>query len=225
MKKSMIIVSVAVCMALSACGKESGEGGVDVINFQATGAETDVQQTENMENVDGADTDERQEDAVEGQTGIEGNGQSTEDAENTDNPAMQENTHDVVEDASKSEKQENTAENLADVSESEQLANDELVGNIESIEDGGFTISRVETEEKDDGVEIAVASLEDKVFVRVTYSASTKFVMCTVIDGINGQYTDAAASDLEKGRLVNMEGVYEGGEFAAQKITIYDFND
>ena len=168
MKKSMIIVGVAVCMVLAACGKESGEGGVDVINFQATGEETDVQQSENMEN---------------------------------------------------------TAENLADVSESEQLANDELVGNIESIEDGGFTISKAETEEKDDGVEIAVASLEDKVFVRVTYSASTKFVMCTVIDGVNGQYTDAAASDIEKGRLVNMEGVYEGGEFAAQKVTIYNFND
>ena len=168
MKKSMIIVSVAVCMALSACGKESGEGGVDVINFQAAGAETDVQQAEDMEN------------AVESQAGASGSGQSV---------------------------------------------NDELVGDIESIEDGGFTISKVETEEKDDGVEIAVASLEDKVFVRVTYSASTKFIMCTVIDGINGQYTDAAASDLEKGRLVNMEGVYEGGEFVAQKVTIYDFND
>lgn len=168
MKKSMIVVGVAVCMALAACGKESGEGGVDVINFQAAGAETDVQQSENMEN---------------------------------------------------------TAENQEDASESGQSANDELVGDIESIEDGGFMISKVETEEKDDGAEIAVANLEDKVFVRVTYSASTKFVMCTVIDGVNGQYTDAAASDLEKGRLVNMEGVYEGGEFAAQKITIYDFND
>ncbi len=109
------------------------------------------------------------------------------------------------------------------VQEGEQSVNAELEGNIESIEDGGFTIAKIDIEEKDNGAQIAVANLGDKTFVRVTYNAATKFVICTVLDGINGQYTDAAASDLEEGRNVVLEGTYNDAGFAAQKVTIYDF--
>ena len=169
MRRNIVMVSLAVCVILGACGNESDERSADEISFQSV--ETGMSEPQESKN-------ENQVSA-----GENGDGQPTDEA----------------------------------------AVNAELEGNIESIEDGGFTIAKIDIEEKDNGAQIAVANLGDKTFVRVTYNAATKFVICTVLDGINGQYTDAAASDLQEGRNVVLEGTYNDAGFAAQKVTIYDF--
>lgn len=60
--------------------------------------------------------------------------------------------------------------------------------------------------------------------VNVVYSNSTEFEVCTSADGgITASYAAGISADLQTGRIVHVEGVYEGSDFVAQKITIEIF--
>lgn len=96
-----------------------------------------------------------------------------------------------------------------------------ISGNIETIEDGSFTISKYLITQPENGGEISVNRKEEADKVKVTYSDSTQFIVCTSTDGMTGEYTDGTADDLQTGKTAELEGVYEGSEFKAQKVTIY----
>lgn len=91
-----------------------------------------------------------------------------------------------------------------------------IVGSIKSLGDGSFSISRANVNSN-----VMVSTDET---VNVVYSDSTEFEVCTSTDGgITASFTAGTSADLQTGRLVDIEGAYEGSDFVAQKITIRIF--
>lgn len=114
-------------------------------------------------------------------------------------------------------------DNLEEKTESEKT--ESINGDIESIENNGFSFSKSFKKLSENGGEVVVAtSIEaDKEIIKVTYTDATKFIVCTSTDGITGEYTDGSAADLKTGKSADLEGYYEGEVFIAQKVTIYNF--
>lgn len=91
-----------------------------------------------------------------------------------------------------------------------------IVGSIQSLGDGSFSISRANVNSN-----VMVSTDET---VNVVYSDSTEFEVCTSTDGgITASFAAGTSADLQKGRIVDIEGAYEGSDFVAQKITIRIF--
>ena len=91
-----------------------------------------------------------------------------------------------------------------------------IVGSIQIVGDGSFSISRAD-------INGNVMVIADEM-VNVVYSNSTEFEVCTSADGgITASYAAGISADLQTGRIVHVEGVYEGSDFVAQKITIEIF--
>lgn len=80
-----------------------------------------------------------------------------------------------------------------------------LEGSIESLEEDCFYILNTANQER----------------IKVTYTDLTEFIVYTSTDGVTGQYAEGSASDLEAGKSVGLDGIYEGTDFQAEKVTIY----
>lgn len=109
---------------------------------------------------------------------------------------------------------------------SEPEPSESVSGEIELVESGSFTLSKCLTYACDDGSQVAVSTNieEEKELVRILYTNSTEFLICTSADGgITAEYTEASADNLKVGKSVNLEGSYEGADFKAEKIIIYNF--
>lgn len=91
-----------------------------------------------------------------------------------------------------------------------------IVGSISSLGSGSFSISRANINSN-----VMVSTDET---VNVVYSDSTEFEVCTSTDGgITASFAAGTSADLQAGRLVDIEGAYEGSDFVAQKITMRIF--
>jgi len=102
----------------------------------------------------------------------------------------------------------------------------ELSGTVESVEDNGFIFSKSDTWEDENGGQVEAATLveEEKEFIHAVFTESTEFILVTSDDGgITSRQDTASANDLEAGQSVQLEGVYQGEEFAVSKVSMYRF--
>lgn len=102
----------------------------------------------------------------------------------------------------------------------------ELEGSIESIGDNSVVINQIVTGEEDN-VAIAYGG-SDKILITVYFSEETEFEVRTVKNsGVNGdadiEKRQGAFSDLKKDAIIHMTGSYEGEDFHAKQVIIYNF--
>lgn len=100
----------------------------------------------------------------------------------------------------------------------------QLDGNIESIGNSSVTINKTFHPSANESVSYAV----DKVLVTVYFSEETEFEIWTVKNGgVNGdadtEKQTGAFSDLKPDASIKMTGSYDGDDFYATHVIIYNF--
>lgn len=121
--------------------------------------------------------------------------------------------------------EENTEQPETETREENTKEPEAISGNVESLGNGSFSMQKAQEYKDAMGADIMVADLNNPEIVTVRYTEQTVFEICTSSDGgITSDYTAGTLSDLQADGLVKVEGVYEGTDFAAQKIIIYHFN-
>ncbi len=100
----------------------------------------------------------------------------------------------------------------------------QLDGTIESIGNSSVTINKTFHPSANESVSYAV----DKVLVTVYFSEETEFEIWTVKNGgVNGdadtEKQKGAFSDLKPDASINMTGSYDGDDFYATHVIIYNF--
>lgn len=107
----------------------------------------------------------------------------------------------------------------------------ELNGDIISIGENSMVVSKIFTYAVDgnEEAEVAVSVMsEDAVLITVYFSENTEFIVRTVKNGgVNGE-ADAensagTSADLQERKTVLMTGGYEGEDFHAEQVVIYNF--
>ncbi len=100
----------------------------------------------------------------------------------------------------------------------------QLDGNIESIGNNSVTINKTFHPSANE----SVTDTADKVLVTVYFSEETEFEIWTVKNGgVNGdadtEKQTGAFSDLKPDASINMTGSYDGDDFYATHVSIYNF--
>ncbi|MBD5545020.1 MAG: hypothetical protein HDR01_12495 [Lachnospiraceae bacterium] len=127
---------------------------------------------------------------------------------------------------SNKETDNNQSDSSQSQSESEQLQSaSELDGSIESIGDNRVVINKTFHPSADTAVSYEDS---DKVLVTVYFSEETEFEVWTVKNGgANGdadtEKRQGAFSDLKQDVNINITGNYEGDDFHAKHVIIYNF--
>lgn len=186
---------------------------VDSINYSDT-IDTDTEENNSSHQSDTENVDNQQESSQK-----ESDSQSSEGSTNNQ-------PDDSV---GNGDSQENNNEDIAQKSNSTQTQTDDvqqqsvskLDGYIESIGDNSVTISKTLHPSEN----LAVSSNE---LVTVYFSEKTEFEVWTVKNGgVNGdadtEKRQAAFSDLNLGADINMTGSYDGNDFNADYVIIYNF--
>lgn len=132
------------------------------------------------------------------------------------NDSQQDNNKDFVQ-------QSDTNQSQADNAQLQSYS--ELDGSIESIGDNSVVISEIFHPSEDMAV---ISADSEKVLVTVYFSGETEFEVRTVKNGgVNGdadtEKRQGAFSDLEQGAVINMKGNYDGDDFHAKQVIIYNF--
>lgn len=140
-------------------------------------------------------------------------------------------TADIIDFNNEIDKEDNSIPSQTDNAQSqpdnEQPQSDtELEGSIESIDDNSVVINQIVTGEEDN-VAIAYGG-SDKILITVYFSEETEFEVRTVKNsGVNGdadvEKRQGAFSDLKKDATIHMTGSYEGEDFHAKQVIIYNF--
>lgn len=233
--KNIVAVCLAMMMTLSltACSGTEENGGIytlepeDIVmeplneetdqelqemESQETGFPEDIATEEDLDTEkDNAGQDERED--TEQNAGEAANNNVDQTANAAEEP--------VVSDEANIAPQQSAETPAVDRRNSQQAQNvsapsTTIVGSIKSLGDGSFSISRANVNSN-----VMVSTDET---VNVVYSDSTEFEVCTSTDGgITAGFTAGTSADLQTGRLVDIEGAYEGSDFVAQKITIRIF--
>ena len=149
--------------------------------------------------------------------------------ENADNPQDSDekgNNEESVNDESSHDESANdeSANKQSDYAQSQ--SDSELDGDIESIADNSVIINKI----FHPSANTAVSYTEDseKVLITVYFSEETEFEVWTVKNnGVNGdadtEKQQGAFSDLKQGVHINMTGSYEGDDFHANHVIIYNY--
>jgi len=131
---------------------------------------------------------------------------------------QQEQKSDYVEDG----KTDDASDNVQDETE--------LEGDVRSIGEDSMVVSKIFTY-TEDGKDMAVSYVgegPDAELITIYFSENTEFIVRTVKNGgVNGdadvEDEAGAFSDIQEGRTVRMTGVYEGEDFRAEQVIIYNF--
>ena len=129
----------------------------------------------------------------------------------------------------KEETDPETMEQTSDESGQSQDGN-ELEGNVRSVGEDSMVVSKVYTY-TEDGNDVAVAYAEegaDDELITVYFSEDTEYIVRTVKNGgVNGESDvedrSGTLSDIREGNSVLMNGSYEGEDFHAEQVIIYNF--
>ena len=129
----------------------------------------------------------------------------------------------------KEETDPETMEQTSDESGQSQDGN-ELEGNVRSVGEDSMVVSKVYTY-TEDGNDVAVAYAEegaDDELITVYFSEDTEYIVRTVKHGgVNGdsdvEDRSGTLSDIREGNSVLMNGSYEGEDFHAEQVIIYNF--
>lgn len=195
-----IILCISMCLVCSACGDVKEQKPIEVI-FQE-------------DETTGAISSERDKEG-DGDA-ISSNGEENGEDKEEDDISTGESARNEGSTASNAEEQVSQG-NLESIS-----------GSIKSVDSDSFTIIKaevyeVETEEGKGEVMTIAGTDSEQDRVKVLYTESTQFVLCTSTDGINGKYEDVTSGSLSEGSTVDIEGTYEGADFKAVKVTSYRF--
>lgn len=195
-------ISLSMCILLMACGEAEVPQKEEVNSIPLEAQQVPVNESGEAQS-EGNGSDEKP-DMVQ------------EEKESVLDEGAKENIDSVQGDpAEKAE--EKTQNNTVSPEPEQSVPTVTLSGTIKSVGDGSFTISRAEVNGN------VMVSTDDTV--NIIYTDSTEFVVCTSSDGgITANYADGTSSDLCSGKIVNIEGAYEGSDFVAQKVKISSFN-
>lgn len=95
-------------------------------------------------------------------------------------------------------------------------------GKVKSLGDGSFVISQLFNETDDAGGEVLVYNQEEETLVTVYYTDSTSFIIRTSTDGLTSTDSAATSSDIAPGKSVILEGRWDGSDFHADKVSIWN---
>lgn len=209
-KKAVYLCTVIVLLMTAGCGSsdtDSDVSTVDTINFSDeidTGAEGNNSNNQSIEedidNQQDSDTEEQNTTETQNVTEEQGSQLSTDEQQQNSNPSQAENT--------------------------QSQSDSELDGSIESIADNSMIINKTFHPSANESVTYADDS--EKVLVTVYFSEETEFEVWTVKNGgVNGEADtekrQGAFSDLKQDANVDMTGSYDGNDFHAKHIIIYNF--
>ena len=145
-----------------------------------------------------------------------GNVNNQQDSEERNQNSLQDNKEDDNNNQQDSKEENNSNQSQAD---------SELDGSVESIGDNSIVINEVfHISESEDITYVG----SDKVLVTVYFSEETKYEVWAVKNGgINGDSDidkrEGGFSDIKNQLLVNLTGTYEGNDFYAKQVIIYNF--
>ncbi|MDE7275694.1 MAG: hypothetical protein K2N98_02385 [Lachnospiraceae bacterium] len=158
-------------------------------------------------------------------------GQQSDDGkqEQKDDQKEEEQKNDQKEDM-KEETDSETMEQTPDESSQSQDGN-ELNGSVRSVGEDSMVVSKVYTYTTEDGNDVAVGYAEggpDDELITVYFSEDTEYIVRTVKNGgVNGdsdvEDRSGTLSDIREGNSVLMNGSYEGEDFHAEQVIIYNF--
>ncbi|MDE5930943.1 MAG: hypothetical protein K2H40_00450 [Lachnospiraceae bacterium] len=173
----------------------------------------------------------QEEDVIRIETSMDENAAKDESGQQSDD-GKQEQKDDQEEDA-----KEGTSETTAQISDensdnardSEQDEN-ELEGDVRSVGEDSMVVSKIFNYTEDDA-SIAVSYAEggsDETLITVYFSEDTEYIVRTVKNGgVNGdsdvEDRAGALTDIREGNTVLMNGSYEGEDFHAVQVIIYNF--
>ena len=145
---------------------------------------------------------------------------------NSNHQNNKENVDNQQDSDGQSNSQNSNEESTGDQSDNEQLqSNSELDGSIESIGDNKVVINKTFYPSENTAVSYGDSG---KVLVTVYLSEETEFEIWTVKNGgVNGdsdiEKRQGAFSDMSQGASINMTGNYDGNDFHAKHVIIYNF--
>lgn len=199
LKKAVYLCMVTVLLMTTGCGYSRTDSDVSTID------------TIDFDNEIDTDTEEN-------------NSNNQNSKENVDNP--QDNDEKNSNDKSNNEGSisEESADKQSDNTQSQ--SDSELDGDIESIADNSVIINKIF--HPSENTSVSYTDDSDKVLVTVYFSEKTEFEVWTVKNsGVNGdadtEKRQGTFSDLKQGAHINMTGSYEGNDFHARYVIIYDF--
>lgn len=203
-------IAAYLCMGLSLCitagcsnsNADSEVQTVDTSNFN------DVIDTNTEEN--NSNTQSHEENADNQQNSDEKSNHQGSNGESPDN--QQNNDEDFVQESNSSQPQSDS----------------ELEGSIESIENNSVVINKIFHELIADGDIAYELAGNEEVLITVYFSEETEFEVRTIKNGgVNGdddiEKRQGAFSDLKLGATIKMTGSYDGDDFHAKYVIIYNF--
>ena len=215
-KKAAYLCTVMVLLMTAGCGHsdtDSDVSAVDTINFNDeidTGAEEDNSNDQNIEE----DIDNQQDSDAEEQNTIE-----TQNTTETQNVTEAQGAQ-----LSTDEQQQDSNPSQADNAQSQSYS--ALDGSIESIADNSMIINK--TFHPSSNISVTYEDDSEKVLITVYFSEETEFEVWNVKNGgVNGEADtekrQGAFSDLKKDAHIDMTGSYDGNDFHAKHVIIYNY--
>lgn len=144
--------------------------------------------------------------------------------------SQQEQKDEHEKNAKMEEEQEADSEAMAQIPDESDQAQAELEGDVRSIGEDSMVVSKIFTY-TEDGEDIAVSYAEespDAILITIYFSENAEFIVRTVKNGgVNGdadvENRAGTFSDIQEGKTVRMTGGYEGEDFRAEQVIIYQF--
>lgn len=120
--------------------------------------------------------------------------------------------------------QNNNVNTVQQSTDNQSQADSELDGGVESIGDNSIVINKTFYPSSN----VAVSYGDEKVLVTVYFSEETKYEVWTVKNGgINGDSDidkrEGGFSDIKNQLSVKLTGTYEGNDFHAKQVIIYNY--
>lgn len=173
-------------------------------------------------------TEKREEDIIKIEATADDSGQQ----EQKDEHAEEEKTNEAQEaggNPAQAEPETASGESSNDMPDNTQYET-ELEGTVKSIGEGSMVVSKIFTY-TEDGKDIAVSYVgdgPDDALITVYFAENTEFIVRTVKNGgVNGdsdvEDRAGSVSDILEGNSVLMTGSYEGEDFRAEQVVIYNF--
>lgn len=226
-KKAVYLCAVIVLLMTAGCSNSDTDSSVstlDTVNFNDvidTEAEDNNSINQNIEeNIYNRQDSDMQSNSQKN-NGESTNNQSVNSVKN-DN-SQQVNNQDLAQQSNTTQPQSDSSQLQSD---NEQLqSNSELDGNIESIDDNRVVVNKTFHPSANTAVSYGDS---EKVLVTVYFSEETEFEIWTVKNGgVNGdadiEKRQGAFYDLNQGVSINMMGNYDGNDFHAKHVIIYNF--
>lgn len=222
MKKKMASVSSIMCvlvMILSACGSNDENVGGEILDVAEI--MSDISESTQDTGIMEPEQDIPEDNVMQDAENLE--------LENINQPEKESTVQDIVQPQISIPNNQNQEAEDTDIDQHAEEIQEQAIlpvatinGRITSVGKGSFTISKATVVNSD--VMVSSKSEDKNEIITVIFEDDTEFVQCISSDGgVTADYTEGMSALLENGKLVEIKGAYEGNEFIAQKVTVYNF--